>query len=209
MSAERRRPARGSPERRAERLAAHTAETDPEAVLAAAVRLLEAAPRTVADLRRRLTRAAWPAPLVEGAIEGLTELGFLDDEAFARNWLESRDRARPRGERALRVELRRKGVDADTVTGALDERREAVAASAGDDDPVSPDEVAAQRLLARRARSLERLTDERARRQWAYALLARNGFDPDVAARVAGRVGQGAAPGFEPDADRKVEPEFG
>lgn len=193
MSAERRRPARGSPERRAERLAAHAAESDPEAVLTAAVRLLEAAPRTVADLRKRLLRAAWPAPLVEGAIERLTELGFLDDEAFARNWLESRDRARPRGERALKVELRRKGVDADTVTGALDERREAAAASAGDDDPVSPDEVAAERLLARRARSLERLTDERARRQWAYALLARNGFDPDVAARVAGRVSSGSA----------------
>ena len=172
---------------------AHAAETDPEAVLTAAVRLLEAAPRTVADLRRRLTRAAWPPPLIEGALERLTELGFLDDEAFARNWLESRDRARPRGERALKVELRRKGVDADTVTGALDDRREAAAASAGDDDPVSPDEVAAERLLARRARSLERLTDERARRQWAYALLARNGFDPDVAARVAGRVNSGSA----------------
>ena len=34
---------------------------------------------------------------------------MLDDEAFARAWVESRDRARPRGERALRAELRQKG----------------------------------------------------------------------------------------------------
>jgi len=187
-------------------------------VLAAAVRLLEAAPRTVADLRRRLVRAAWPPSLIEGALERLIELGFLDDEAFARNWLGSRDRTRPRGERALRVELRRKGVDADTVTGALDDRRESARASAGDDDPVSPDEVAAGRLLARRSRSLERLADDRARRQWAYALLARNGFDPDVAARVAGRVGQRAPADIGPDVrpdveradvEREGEPELG
>lgn len=186
------RPRRGTPERRAERLAAHAAETDPEAVLAAAVRLLEAAPRSVADLRTRLVRAAWPAALVEGAIDRLTELGFLDDEVFARNWVESRDRGRPRGERALKVELRRKGVAQDVVDSTLGDRRDAAAAAFGDDldAAVSPDEVAAERLIARRARSLDRLADDRARRQWAYALLARNGFDPEVSARVAARAGR-------------------
>ena len=39
----------------------------------------------------------------------MTELGMLDDETFARAWVESRDRARPRGERAIREELRLKG----------------------------------------------------------------------------------------------------
>ena len=182
------RAPRGTPVRRAERLEAHAAETDPERVLAAAVRLLESASRSVADVRTRLTRAGWPDPLIEGAIERLLELGLLDDEAFARSFLESRDRARPRGERALKFELRRKGLAQGVVDGALDERREAAAAADVDGDGISADEVAAERLLARRGRAMERLTDERARRQWAYALLARNGFDPDVARRVAGRV---------------------
>ena len=44
----------------------------------------------------------------------LTELGMLDDATFARAWVESRDRARPRGERAIRDELRRKGIDRAT-----------------------------------------------------------------------------------------------
>ena len=56
------------------------------------------------------------------------------------------------------------------------------------------DEVAAERLIARRASAMNRLPDGRARRQWAYALLARNGFDPDVAARVAGRAGSPEQP---------------
>lgn len=161
-------------------------------MLAAAVRLLEAAPRTVSDLRTRLLRASWPAALVEGAIARMTELGFLDDKAFARNWVESRDRGRPRGERALKIELRRKGVGQDVVEATLEDRRDTASAAFGDDPDaaVSPDEVAAERLIARRSRSMERLADDRARRQWAYALLARNGFDPEVSARVAGRAGR-------------------
>ena len=46
-------------------------------------------------------RPATAPELVDGAIARLAELGMLDDEAFARAWVESRDRARPRGERAL------------------------------------------------------------------------------------------------------------
>ena len=56
---------------------------------------------------------------------------MLDDEAFARAWVESRDRARPRGERAIRQELGLKGVDRSTVDLVLSERREAVAAVRG------------------------------------------------------------------------------
>jgi hypothetical protein len=57
--------------------------------------------------------------------------------------------------------------------------------SDGSGDAVAADERAAERLLASRARSLARVTDPRIRRQRAYALLARSGFDPDVAARVS------------------------
>ena len=38
-------------------------------------------------------------------VDRLVELGYLDDAAFARAWVESRDRARPRGAVALRREL--------------------------------------------------------------------------------------------------------
>ena len=43
------------------------------------------------------------------------------------------------------------------------------------------------RLLERRASQLGRVPDPRVRRQRAYALLARNGFDPAVCATVARR----------------------
>jgi regulatory protein len=168
----------------AERRERHAAVDDPAVVLEAAARFLEARPRSVAEVRRRLTSAGYRADLVEGAIARMGELGVLDDEAFARAWIESRDRARPRGERALREELRLKGIDREIADRLLDERR------AGADTP-PPDRAAAERLIERHARTLDRIADPRRRRERAYALLARNGFDPetcrDVAARVTAR----------------------
>jgi regulatory protein len=173
----------------AERRERRAAVDDPAVVLEAAARFLESRARSVAEVRRRLTGAGYRTDLVDGAIERLLELGMLDDDAFARAWVESRDRARPRGERAIRQELTLKGVDRSTVDLVLGERREAVASrSAEDDGAVSADREAAERLIARHARSLARVADPRRRRQRAYALLARNGFDPEVCRTVAAAV---------------------
>jgi regulatory protein len=167
----------------AERRERRAAVDDPQVVLEAAARFLETRSRSITEVRRRLTRAGYQAELVEGAITRLEELGMLDDEAFARAWVESRDRARPRGERAIRDELRLKGVDRSTVDAVLDERREA-----WPDDAPAPDRAAAERLLAKHERSLARVADPRQRRQRAYALLARNGFDPETCREVAASV---------------------
>ena len=203
--------------RREERLAERAEITDPAVVLAAAARFLEARPRGATETRRRLRTAGYPSALVDAAIERLAEIGLLDDEAFARGWIESRDRARPRGERALRHELQVRGLDRMLVDRALAERRadsedrheagmradrENPSGTSGPSEPgdrASPDETAAFRLLVRRRRTIERLADPRARRQWAYALLARNGFDPTVARPVAARVGELADEAIEPD----------
>jgi len=144
---------------------------DPALVLEAALRFLEPRQRSIGEVRRRLTRVGYQPVLVEGAITRLVELGVLDDQAFARTWIESRDRARPRGERALRRELAVKGIDREVVDTTIEER-EAAAPEADAD--------AARALLGRNARSLARVPDLRARRQRAYALLARNGFDAEA-----------------------------
>jgi regulatory protein len=169
---------RVSPAERRERRAA---VDDPAVVLDAAARFLEARSRSVAEVRRRLGRAGYRSDLVEAAIIRLGELGMLDDEAFGRAWVESRDRARPRGEIALRRELSLKGVDRAVVDGLLQARRDASVATVNEDGTaIGVDVAAARRLIARNLRSLARVTDPRQRRQRAYALLARNGFDPET-----------------------------
>jgi len=162
---------------------------DPAVVFEAAARFLEARSRSVQEVRRRLTGAGYRPDLVEGAVERMLELGILDDEAFARSWVESRDRARPRGERAIREELRLKGIGREVIDAVLDARRDLAAIHA----TTNVDVAAAERLLARHQRNLDRVADPKQRRQRAYALLARNGFDPETAAETVRRwVGQDA-----------------
>lgn len=164
---------------------------DPNVVLEAALRFLEPRQRSIGEVRRRLTRVGYQAELVEGAIARLIELGMLDDQAFARTWIESRDRARPRSGRALRRELAVKGVDRETVDGTMEEREA---------EMPDADAEAARRLLERNARALARVGDPQAMRQRAYALLARNGFDSETAAAASRAYGQAAEPDSADDA---------
>jgi regulatory protein len=183
--------AREAREARRER---HAGETDLAVVINAAARFLELRSRSVDEVRRHLTKDSYPPDLVEGAITRLLEIGLLDDELFARLWVESRDRSKPRGTSALRRELGLRGIDRETVEAVLDERREAAEAGPedgdmnSDADTGSADEAAAGRLLAKSRSALLRIVDARARRSRAYAILARNGFDPDVCREVSARV---------------------
>ncbi len=177
----------------AERRLARAEVDDPAQVLEAGARFLEARHRSVAEVRRKLTGLGYRADLVAGAIERLGALGYLDDDAFARSWVESRDRAKPRGEHALRRELGQKGVDRALVDAVLDDRREDAVVAAGQaaeamDAPLTADEAAAERLLVRKLSAIRREPDPRRRLQRAYGLLARNGFGPDVCSSVARRV---------------------
>jgi len=144
----------------------------------AAAAFLSVRPRSVTETRRRLLHNGYPAPLVDEVVTKLIEMEYLDDAAFAKAWVESRDRAKPRGELALRRELALKGIARDVVDEVLAERSES--ASGGD-----PNQSAAGALLNRRRSALERELDPARRRQKAYALLARNGFDPETCREAA------------------------
>lgn len=209
-------PPRRPRETPAERRERKAAIDDPAVVLEAAARFLEARPRSVAEVRRRLGQTGYRPELVDGAIARLTEIGVLDDEQFARQWVESRDRAHPRGEHALIVELRQKGIEATTIAAILKERREVAVRwedgppadetaneSPADDGTPHPDLAAARRLIERNRRALDRVADPRQRRQKAYALLARNGFDPETCREIAIEAAIAAA---ETASDSDAEP---
>jgi regulatory protein len=102
--------------------------------------------------------------VVETVVERLTRAGLLDDREFARYWVENRLQFNPRGARALRQELRQRGVSTsiitDTLAGLSEEAAARKAASAG-----------ARRLAHLEPRDFRR-------RLWAY--LARRGFSYTV-----------------------------
>ncbi|HEU0073055.1 MAG TPA: regulatory protein RecX [Dehalococcoidia bacterium] len=86
-----------------------------------ALRLLAVGPRSERDLRERLRRRrGFRDEAVDAAIQRMQELGYLDDGAFARFWVESRQAGTPRSRRALAFELSRKGVGRDELDAALE-----------------------------------------------------------------------------------------
>lgn len=104
-------------------------EDQRQALMESAWRLLSYRARTREELRTRLLRKGFRPELVQGALEDLSEQGYLDDSEFAQSLVEARlTGANPRGKQALRAELRRRGVDAEAGEAALAELDEAAAA---------------------------------------------------------------------------------
>jgi regulatory protein len=84
-----------------------------------AVQYLSVRPRSTAEVRRRLHEAKIDDDAIEAAIARLAEQGYLNDAEFARYWVENRQQFSPRGEQALRQELRRAGVDNESIEESL------------------------------------------------------------------------------------------
>ncbi len=142
------------------------------AALAAALRLLAYRPRSEAELRQRLTLRGAPAAAVDETIARLRDLALVDDEAFARAWVESRDQTSPRGRWLLASELRAKGVPRQTVQQSL-------AALNEEDD--------AYRAGVRRARSMTALSYAEFRRRLGDYLL-RRGFGYETVGATVSRL---------------------
>ncbi len=87
-----------------------------------AVRYLASRPKSVAEIARHLRGKRYTDADVARAIDRLRAQRYVDDEAFARYWVEQRERFKPRGDRALKSELLAKGVARDVIDVVLGER---------------------------------------------------------------------------------------
>jgi len=131
----------------------------------ASLKMVALGPRSERDLRDRLRRKGFRRAAVDHAVERMQALGYLDDKAYAKLYVESRLAATPRSRRALTFELGRKGVDGKIASAAVEELSDGDAAYA-----------AAQRRL-RAFASLDRQTFTR--RMGTF--LASRGFSYGVA----------------------------
>ncbi len=85
-----------------------------------ALHFLGSRPRSTSEVQRNLQEKGFGDEAVAAAIARLVEHHYLDDEEFARYWLDNRSRFRPRSAKAIRYELRQKGVDSDAIDAALE-----------------------------------------------------------------------------------------
>jgi regulatory protein len=150
--------------------------------LAGAVGLLARRPHSRREIERRLRQRRFPRDVVAATLDRLEERGYLDDGAFARQWVAQRMRQSPRSARALAYELKERGVGEEDVQAALQQADDAALARA---------------CLARRRRAWEGLALEDRRRK-ILTLLQGKGFSYETAREVAADP-EGAEEGRERD----------
>jgi regulatory protein len=130
-----------------------------------ALNFLSYRPRSEAEVRRNLREKDVEEQVIEMVVERLTRAGFLDDQEFARYWVENRVQFKPRGARALRQEMWEKGVPdavvAETLEGFDEEDTARQVAKAG-----------ARRMAHLDPRDFRRkLSAYMARRGFSYAVI--------------------------------------
>lgn len=132
---------------------------------------MSAAPRTKAQLASALRRSGVPDDAAASVLERFAEVKLIDDELFARAWVESRHYGRGLAGRALGAELRQRGVATDDIETAL-----------GQLDPAQ--EVATARELIERRLAATAAMPLPARMRRLTGVLARKGYSPGLAYRV-------------------------
>lgn len=147
-------------------------DADPETLARTIVlRKLTSQARTRQQLADALADRDVPDDTAATVLDRMEEVGLVDDGAFARDWVESRQSRRRLSRSALRRELITRGVGREHIDEAL--------AQVDEDDELE----AARALVEKKLRSMSRLEPEVQYRRLAGA-LARRGFSSGIASRV-------------------------
>lgn len=147
---------------------------DPEAVARSiCLKLLTMSPKTRAQLAEALASRGVPDRAAEAVLDRYTEVGLIDDAAFAQAWVTTRQSGRGLAPRALAQELHHKGIAKEVAEQALSTL-----------DPEN-EEATAVALVQRKLRSARGLEPHVARRR-LLGMLARKGYPHEMAARVVG-----------------------
>ena len=86
-----------------------------------ALNLISRRQRSERELRERFQRRNTTQKIRDAVIRRLREKGLVDDDVFARAWVENRQIFRPRSAWAIQQELRQKGVPDRAIHAALDD----------------------------------------------------------------------------------------
>jgi regulatory protein len=142
-----------------------------------AMMMLATRGRASGELKRLLTRKGEAHQVVAIVVERLTTAGFLDDNAFARQFARSRS-TNGISRRRIELELGRKGVDRELASTAIGETFA---------EEQVDEEAAIDRAAEKKLRTLTKV-DAPTRRRRLYSYLARRGFDADSINAVMGRL---------------------
>ncbi|TSC85409.1 MAG: regulatory protein [Microgenomates group bacterium Gr01-1014_16] len=138
-------------------------------LLDSALKILSLRPHSKQEVINFLRKKTKDDTLINQTIEKLEKAKLINDEEFAKWYVESRSRTRPRGQRLLNLELKQKGINIETMN---------------DDRMTMNDEIAlAQKALDKKARLWSNLP-EREFNQKTWRFLMTRGFSSSAIEKV-------------------------
>ncbi len=127
-------------------------------------------PYTIQEMRRKLRLAGFSSDSIEKILDEAQTSGWLDDQTYAKLWVEDRLAHKPKGKALLKRELRAKGVGDAQIESALGEAS------------IDEESLIGQLVAAQTAR--HSADDPAAQRRKLYGYLQRRGFSPDAIRRA-------------------------
>ena len=103
-----------------EKIAELEAQDAGEVAYQQALRLLNFRDRSESEIIKGLKQRQTPEEIITEVIARLHRGGLLDDQRFAKTWVENRTEFRPRSSRALAYELREKGIEQEAIQQVLE-----------------------------------------------------------------------------------------
>jgi len=142
-----------------------------------ALRYLGTRPRTKSQLHTYLLEKGFLSDVAEEVCGRCQEQGYIDDKAFARQWVDERLRLKPRSPYMLRMELQQRGVDRGIVEDAV--------RSVSREDELA----AARALIEKKVRRLPG-PPERDEERKILSMLMRKGFSNSVVQQIRSELRQ-------------------
>lgn len=139
--------------------------------------LLKFRPRSEKEIYQRLKKKKFDDRIIKETIAFLKDKDFINDNYFAKAWVESRLK-RPLGLRRIKQELRIKGIGKEIIDSQIDEIKK----NYSEEDIVA--EIARERF-----NRLKNIEPEKAKRR-LYAYLLRRGFSPEIVIDVINKLTQ-------------------
>jgi len=99
----------------------------PKDALATALHFLKFRPRSIFEVRRRLS-TKYEEKEIEKVISVLKKNKLLDDQEFAKMWVRDRNLLKPTGSYLLKLELRKLGIATEIIEEVLTPQRDEVLA---------------------------------------------------------------------------------
>ncbi|MBD0380281.1 RecX family transcriptional regulator [Paenibacillus sp. WST5] len=132
-------------------------------------------PHSSSEVKRKLKEHGFEQPIIQWTIDTLEQQNYINDEDFAKMWMEHRIYTQRKGRNLVRQELQQKGIHKELVQGAM--------------QTIDPDEELEGALKVARTKWKQTSGEMIDKKRKTAAFLMRRGYTGSVVSKVLTQLG--------------------